>query len=162
MLKARPFVHTTRTALTPTSQEVVDMFFYDGSPGTFNMCVFAGNRVSYFEKVTEKSGGRVIIDTLPFQGAVGVVSRSNSRASFACVAKENEKLGSVFVCDLAPGGGGRQIRERARLVGQWGGVTGLAWDERDETLLASDDTGVMYVWEVAKGKEGEKKGNQSV
>ena len=121
------------------------------------MCVFAGNRVSYFEKVTEKSGGRVIIDTLPFQGAVGVVSRSNSRASFACVAKENEKLGSVFVCDLAPGGGGRQIRERARLVGQWGGVTGLAWDERDETLLASDDTGVMYVWEVAKGKEGEKK-----
>jgi WD40 repeat protein len=131
------------------------MFFYPNpnDASALNVAVFADNKVQYFANAGAKNAvSKVAVDTLPFSGQPAVVALSSDGDFFACSPAVPSANGSscVFICDLATGksSGGRVLKERKRCAGQWGKITSLSFSEDDSTLLASDDSGVLYVWDV--------------
>ncbi|GMH82171.1 hypothetical protein TrST_g11669 [Triparma strigata] len=107
---------------------------------------FTKTRVVYFK------GGKVVSDQLPGQGG-GAFAQSADGRFFACAsAKSSGDLSSnfVYIWKFAGTGkiGGGVVKECKRCAGMWAGVTALEFSDDDKFLIASDETGVTYVWDL--------------
>ncbi|GMH67841.1 hypothetical protein TL16_g04784 [Triparma laevis f. inornata] len=130
-------------------------FEYIAFAGEDVVVAFTKSRVVYFSK-----GGKLASDQLPGQGG-GAFAQSADGRFFACDSKESSgDLKSNFVYIWKHGGNGRigggVVKEVKRCGGMWSGVTALEFSDDDKTLLASDETGVTYVWDLGDmGSEDE-------
>lgn len=126
-----------------------DMFFL--TPNSTSLVAFTDTKAAYFYQ-----NGKTCYDTLP-SGGVGVSCVAKSREQFAvsCGDSEDMTKNVVYLWKCARDeGGGTVIKETKRCVGQWGKLTCLDFSTDDKFLIGSDETGVVYVWNIVEGVDG--------
>ncbi len=129
--------------------EIKDMYFY----GPSSVVAFTESKALYFKDVLG-GGTKVSWDALGAPGRsqfeASCFAKSSDGRFFAAAAKDPNLI-YLFTADTT--GGGRILQECKRCTGFWGGITSLSFSVDDSRLVASDDCGVVYVWDVEALKD---------
>ena len=126
-----------------------DIFFL--TPNSTSLVAFTDTKAVYFFQ-----NGKTCYDTLPGGGRrVNCVAKSDEYFAVSCGDSEDLVSNIVYLWKCSrDDGGSTLVTETKKCIGQWGKLTCLDFSADGKHLIGSDETGVIYVWDIEGVEDG--------